>query len=229
MCRDFSPSLSCVRRAYLRRGNRRSLLLPSNAASSPQSAKEKRGLHSVFLPREIISCPSLDETCISSFFRPLILYLWCVTHGEDTSSTKTRNCWLCQTDIITDDIHLVANTCALRVLPAHEYYLSSIANCQQPRQKHSSIIMDHSKDDSKVGWGRRVDARFATPASRNILGLSTTPLSLDKTFIGRALERSSRLESRLGSSRDHNLGSEQAVLLEALLEYSSRNTDLQIC
>ncbi|KAG6068263.1 hypothetical protein E4U32_001338 [Claviceps aff. humidiphila group G2b] len=76
--------------------------------------------------------------------------------------------------------------------------------------------MDHSKDDSKVGWGRRVDARFATPASRNILGLSTTPSSLDKTFIGRALERSSRLESRLGSSRDHNLGSEQAVLVEAL-------------
>ncbi|KAG6251233.1 hypothetical protein E4U23_000821 [Claviceps purpurea] len=76
--------------------------------------------------------------------------------------------------------------------------------------------MDHSKDDSKVGWGRRVDARFATPASRNILGLSTTPLSLDKTFIGRALERSGRLESRHGSSRDHSLGSEQAVLLEAL-------------
>lgn len=133
MCRDFSSSLSCVRRAYLRRGNRRSLLLPSNAASSPQSAKERRGLHSVFLPREIISCPSLDETCISSFFRPLILYLWCITHGEDTSSTKTRNCWLCQTDIITDDIHLVANTCALRVLPA----LTSIISC--PSQIASSL------------------------------------------------------------------------------------------
>ncbi|KAG6057814.1 hypothetical protein E4U17_000896 [Claviceps sp. LM77 group G4] len=76
--------------------------------------------------------------------------------------------------------------------------------------------MDHSKDDSKVGWGRRVDARFATPASRNILGLRTTPLSLDKTFIGRTLERSSRLESMHGPSRDRSLGSEQAVLLGAL-------------
>ncbi|KAG5916542.1 hypothetical protein E4U42_007607 [Claviceps africana] len=76
--------------------------------------------------------------------------------------------------------------------------------------------MDRNKDDEKVGWGRRVDARFATPASRNILGQSTTPLSLEHTFIGRALGKGSCLESIQGSSREPSVGPKRDEFSEAL-------------
>ncbi|KAG5973970.1 hypothetical protein E4U55_000158 [Claviceps digitariae] len=88
-------------------------------------------------------------------------------------------------------------------------------------QKYPAINMDRNKDDRKVGWGRRVDARFATPASRNILGHSTTPLSLEHTFIGRALGKGSCLESIRGSSREQSVDSKGDVLSEVLLEQGS--------
>lgn len=90
-----------------------------------------------------------------------------------------------------------------------------IATGQQSSQKQSALDMD---DDGKVGWGRRVDARFATPASRNILGQGTTTLPLEHTFIGRALAKGSCLDSIQGSSREQSVGSGRDAFSEAMLD-----------
>ncbi|KAG6015747.1 hypothetical protein E4U43_004865 [Claviceps pusilla] len=102
----------------------------------------------------------------------------------------------------------------LETLSAH--LLMVIATGQQSSQKHSALDMD---DDGKVGWGRRVDARFATPASRNILGQGTTTLPLEHTFIGRALAKGSCLESIQGSSREQSVGSGRDVFSEVMLDH----------
>ncbi|KAG6035826.1 hypothetical protein E4U41_005910 [Claviceps citrina] len=76
--------------------------------------------------------------------------------------------------------------------------------------------MDRDKDDGKVGWGRRVDARFAIPASRNLLGRGSTPLSLENTFMGRTLRKGNCLEPIQGSSLEQSVGSRRDVSSEAL-------------
>lgn len=94
--------------------------------------------------------------------------------------------------------------------------LTFIATGELP-QKDTVLNMDSDGDDRKVGWGRRVNARFATPASRNILNNDTTPLSLESTFIGRALTKVNRLEPNEFSSRGQSVRPERDVLSEELV------------
>ncbi|QPH02232.1 hypothetical protein C2857_006440 [Epichloe festucae Fl1] len=85
--------------------------------------------------------------------------------------------------------------------------------------------MDGDGDDRKVGWGRRVNARFATPASRNILNNDTTPLSLENTFIGRALTTGNCLEPIEVSSRGQSVRSKRDVLSEELVIFTTSASD----
>ncbi|KAK2590041.1 hypothetical protein QQS21_012282 [Conoideocrella luteorostrata] len=92
--------------------------------------------------------------------------------------------------------------------------------------------MEEAHHDGRLGWGRRVETHFATPASRNINSYNSTPKTLDKTFIGRALARNSHTGSIHGSheqgvlSRRHVFSEDLPMLGTSAIDGTSEGKPL---